>query len=72
MADRVSISTPQQSTRQFAGPLDKDSVFTTTAARTAYLTSPRRYAGQIWFNTTTSVTTLWANIGGTFKKITLT
>lgn len=38
---------PVQYVRQQASPIDIDSVFTTTAARNTYLTSPRRYAGQI-------------------------
>jgi hypothetical protein len=38
---------PLQYQRQSAVPVDVDSVFLTTAARTAYLTSPRRYAGQV-------------------------
>lgn len=38
---------PLQYQRQDSAPIDIDSVFTTTAARLAYLTSPRRYAGQI-------------------------
>ena len=38
---------PLQYLRQEAVPVDKDSVFTTTADRMAYLTSPRRYPGQI-------------------------
>jgi hypothetical protein len=33
--------------RQFAGPIDKDLVFVNSAARNAYLTSPRRYAGML-------------------------
>lgn len=39
-------SNPQQYVRQYSGPIDIDSVFTLTSDRTAYLTSPRRYAGQ--------------------------
>lgn len=38
---------PLQYQRQDSVPLDLDMVFDTTAARTAYLTSPRRYAGQL-------------------------
>ena len=41
---------PLQFKRQYAGPLDIDSVFETTADRTAYLTSPLRYAGQLAFD----------------------
>jgi hypothetical protein len=37
---------PLQLQRQYAGPLDKDSVFSTTVERMAYLTNGRRYAGQ--------------------------
>jgi hypothetical protein len=37
---------PLQFQRQYAGPLDKDSVFATTADRMSYLTNARRYAGQ--------------------------
>jgi hypothetical protein len=42
-----TVSLPINFVRQYAGPLDIDSVFTSTAARLAYLTSPRRYAGMI-------------------------
>jgi len=38
---------PFQFIRQYAGPIDIDTVFNTTAARLAYLSSPRRYAGMI-------------------------
>ena len=38
---------PLQFKRQYSAPLDLDLVFTTTANRIAYLTRPRRYAGQI-------------------------
>ena len=38
---------PLPFTRQFEGPIDTDMVFETTAALTAYASSPRRYAGQI-------------------------
>ena len=41
---------PLQFQRQYAGPLDIDSVFETTADRNAYLTSPLRYAGQLAFD----------------------
>jgi hypothetical protein len=43
----VLISMPFEFIREYTGPLDKDSVFTTTAARTSYLTNARRYAGQV-------------------------
>lgn len=39
------VNTPVQFLRQYAGSLDIDERFETTAARTAYLTSPRRWAG---------------------------
>lgn len=42
-----SVPYPLQLDRQYAGPVDPDSVFTTTADRIAYLTNPKRYAGQI-------------------------
>jgi hypothetical protein len=38
---------PLQFKRQFSAPVDVDAVFATTAERIAYLTSERRYAGQI-------------------------
>ena len=38
---------PLQFRRQYAGPMDEDEVFSTSAARLAYLNSPRRFAGQI-------------------------
>lgn len=41
------IPFPVQYVRQQAAPIDVDSVFATTADRLTYLTSPRRYAGQI-------------------------
>jgi len=43
----VTILLPGQFKRQFAAPVDVDQVFSTTAARTAYLTNPRRYPGMI-------------------------
>jgi len=43
----ANFSFPLQFLRQYAGPLDYDSVFATTAARVSYLTNARRYAGQI-------------------------
>lgn len=43
----VLISMPFQFVREYTGAIDQDSVFTTTAARTAYLTNARRYAGQV-------------------------
>ena len=46
----ATIPNPLQYLRQYSGPLDPDSVFQTTAARNAYLTSPRRYAGQIVYD----------------------
>lgn len=42
---------PLQYQRQDSVPIDVDQVFATTAARTAYLTSPRRYAGQVVVDT---------------------
>lgn len=44
MAQQTAL--PIQYIRQYAGPIDVDEVFDTTAARNAYLTNPRRYAGQ--------------------------
>ena len=41
------ISFPLSYKRQFAQPLDIDSVFSTTQDRLDYLTDPLRYAGQI-------------------------
>lgn len=38
---------PNSFVRQFSGPLDTDLVFSTTTTRTNYLTSARRYPGQI-------------------------
>jgi len=38
---------PLQFQRQAAAPIDVDSIFTSTTARIDYLSSPRRYAGQI-------------------------
>lgn len=38
---------PLQFKRQFAGPIDGDSVFDTEVNMTAYLESPLRYPGQI-------------------------
>lgn len=38
---------PLQYQRQDAVPIDIDQVFSTTSGRTTYLSSPRRYAGQI-------------------------
>jgi hypothetical protein len=38
---------PNSFVRQFSGPLDVDLVFTNTTTRTNYLTSARRYPGQI-------------------------
>jgi hypothetical protein len=38
---------PLKFRRQQAEPIDEDAVFATTAERIAYLTSPRRYAGQV-------------------------
>lgn len=46
----ATIISPIQYLRQFAGPIDADSVFETTAARNAYLTSPRRYPGQLVYD----------------------
>jgi len=43
----ASLIFPLQFERQYAGPLDVHSVFSTTAELTAYLTNPLRYAGQI-------------------------
>lgn len=42
-----ALEFPVQLQRQFAGALDKDSVFNTTAARETYLGNARRYAGQL-------------------------
>jgi hypothetical protein len=42
----MSLPLPIQFKRQYAGPIDVDTVFDTTADRIAYLTNPRRYAGQ--------------------------
>lgn len=62
---------PLQFKRQYDGPLDADSVFTTEQAMTDYLTSPLRYAGQLGFceetgkykyiNTTKDA---WVDLGG--------
>ena len=41
------VSLPIQYTRQYAGPIDTDCVFVLTTDRTTYLSSPRRYAGQL-------------------------
>lgn len=41
-----TLEFPLSFQRQYAGPLDKDSVFSTTAARMAYLSNARRYPGQ--------------------------
>ena len=43
----ASISFPLAFQRQFSGPLDPDLVFDTETALADYLTSPRRYAGQV-------------------------
>lgn len=43
----MATSFPEQLQRLLALPLDVDSVFHTQSAMTAYLTSPRRYAGQL-------------------------
>ena len=45
MAGNIPFPLPFK--RQFAGPLDQDAVFQTTAAMNAYLTSPLRYAGMV-------------------------
>lgn len=47
MADKITILTPADFTRQFAGPIDTDLVFETTGDRMTYLTNPRRYPGMI-------------------------
>jgi hypothetical protein len=41
---------PLQFIRQYAGAVDQDVVFESTADRIAYLTVPRRYGGQIVFD----------------------
>lgn len=51
----ATILSPVQYLRQYAGPIDADSVFQTTAARLAYLTSPRRYPGQPCFDLQTGL-----------------
>lgn len=42
---------PLQYQRQQASPIDVDEVFQSTAERMSYLTSPRRYAGMIVYDT---------------------
>lgn len=46
MSNPVQVSWPIQFVRQYAKAIDPDTVFSTTAARIAYLSSPRRYPGQ--------------------------
>lgn len=63
---------PLQYKRQDSVPLDIDMTFSSTAARTAYLTSPRRYAGMLVVDLQedkayllNSTRTAWVPIGGT-------
>ena len=73
------VSTPIQYIREFATSLDFDVVFTTTANRTAYLTSARRYAGMVVVDLQEEIAyflnaarTAWIPIGVADNKVTIT
>lgn len=68
----VILPLPIEYQRQQAQPIDVDTVFSTTAARTAYLTNPRRYAGMIVGDTQAgsaymlnAARSAWVNLAGT-------
>lgn len=65
----VIIANPLQYIRQYSGPIDADQVFDTTSAMTAYLSSPRKYAGQIAYNKETSLPYFLNNTLSTWIQI---
>ena len=72
----MALEFPLQFQRQYDEPLDIDMVFYTTAERETYLSSPRRYAGQIVYDLEASGAfvinaekTTWIDVGTDISQI---
>lgn len=60
---------PNQFQRQYGGPLDVDAVFATSSERIAYLSSPRRYDGQLVYDQETGKTYILSILDSTWNEL---